>query len=199
VAELHRSSAYLVRRAALASSSVTSGALDGLSRRYPVLPDNERSQAHIPGPDQVSMERVMAVLANKEQPVLRAVLPAGMATAGAALAGVVRIHRDTDAASQRCFIGEESAEFGKCPPRGVVVGPSLLFACPLALLSFGALANASQLFQTKKDVGMGVQDLFGDGVINAQRSPVSSACCMAMRRRVALRVPWRWSLFCKRA
>src|ERR1051326_401165 len=65
-----------------------------LPRADPVLPNQQRSQTDIPGPNQVSMQCELAVLTPKEQPVLRAIGAAGMATAGAGLAGVVRIDPD---------------------------------------------------------------------------------------------------------
>src|SRR5215470_3696491 len=58
-----------------------------LPRADPVLPNQQRPQTDIPGPDQVSVQRELALLADKEQPVFRAVRAAGMATAWAALTG----------------------------------------------------------------------------------------------------------------
>jgi hypothetical protein len=55
------------------------------------------------------MERGVALLADKAQPVLGTVLFAGEATAWAALAGVVRIHADAATACQSGFVGEQSA------------------------------------------------------------------------------------------
>ena len=98
MARLHRSPAYLERRAVLASPSDPSGAIDGLSRCHPVLPDDKRSQADIPGPDEVGMEGELTVLAHKEQAVVGTVLPAGVSTVRAGLTGVVRIHADAAAA-----------------------------------------------------------------------------------------------------
>ena len=46
-----------------------------------------------------------------------------------------------------------------------------LFPLATALAPFGALANASQLFQTNEALGIGVQDVLGDGVIRAQLKP----------------------------
>jgi hypothetical protein len=95
VAGLHRNSAYLERRAALASLSDPSGASDGLSRRHPVLPDDERSQANIPGAHQIGVQGVLALAAHKEQPLPGPVLAAGEATARAGL--VARVGIDLDA------------------------------------------------------------------------------------------------------
>src|SRR5690242_5560279 len=94
-----------------------------------------------------------------------------MATAGAGLAGVVRIDTDAHAARQRCFIGEQLAQFRKRPFRGVVVGPSLLLCRLFAPLAFGPVAKASQVFHAKETRGMGVQDLFADRMIGAQLEP----------------------------
>jgi hypothetical protein len=85
------------------------------------LPDNERSQADIPGSDQIGMEGEAAVLADKEQAVPGTILSAGVATARAALAGVVGINRDTDAARQGGFVGQQSAEFRKRPAGGMAI------------------------------------------------------------------------------
>jgi hypothetical protein len=104
VARLHRSPVYLERHAVLASRSDPSGALDGLSRCHPVLPDDKRSQANIPGPDQIGMERNMALLAHKEQAGPRAIPFARVATAWTALTGVVGIHLDAQGTSQCGFV-----------------------------------------------------------------------------------------------
>src|SRR6516225_6539891 len=94
VAELHRNSAYLERRAALASLSVTSGASDGLSRGHPVVPDDQRSHSDIPGTHQIGVQGVPALLTDEEQTLPGPVLTAGVAAARAGLAGIVGIHLD---------------------------------------------------------------------------------------------------------
>ena len=142
-----------------------------LPRADPVVPNQQRSQTDIPGPDQISVEGHVTVLADKEQAVLWAVRAAGMATAWAALAGIVSIHPDAHAAHQDRFIGEQLAEFGKRPLGGVPIGAPLFLAGLLAMPAFGPVANAGQVFQAKETRGMGVQDLFGDGMIGAQLQP----------------------------
>jgi hypothetical protein len=89
----------------------------------------------------------VALLTDKEQPVLRAVLPAGMATAWTALAGVVGIYRDTDATCQGGFVGEQSAQFGKRPASGMAIGVvcfgrhgDKLFPFAALFATFGAFA-----------------------------------------------------------
>jgi hypothetical protein len=138
VARLHRNSAYLVRHAALASRSDPSGALDGLSRCHPVVPNDKRSQAHIPGTHEVGMEGKLAVLAHKKQPVIGTVLPAGVATTRASLVALVGIHADAATACQGGFVGQQSTQFGKGPAGGM----------PIRLAGFGrhwnkVLAEAS--------------------------------------------------------
>ena len=135
------------------------------------MPNQQRSQTDISGPHQIGVQRELALLADKEQAVLWAVRAAGMATAGAALAGVVSIHPDAHPAHQDRFIGEQLAQFGKRPLGGVPIGAPLFLAGLLAMPAFGPVSNAGQVFQAKETRGMGVQDLFGDGVIGAQLEP----------------------------
>ena len=152
------------------------------------------------------MEGELTVLADKEQPVLGTVLSARVATARAGLTGVVGIHADAAAASQGRFVGEQSAQLGKRPLRGMPIrlagfrgnrNQVLALAAPLA--TSRPLANASQVFQADQALGMGVKEVLGDGVIGAQLEPSRLAWPMAIRRRVAERVPLRWSRFCRRA
>ena len=107
VARLHRSPAYLERRAVLASLSVTSGTFDGLSRCHPARLDGKRSQADIPGTHQVGMEGELTVLAHKEQPVLGTVLSARVATARTSLTGVVGIDLHTGTPRERRLIRQQ--------------------------------------------------------------------------------------------
>ena len=127
MARLHRSPAYLERRAVLASRSATSGALEGLSRCYPVLSDDKRSQADIPGTHEVGMEGALTVLAHKEQAVLGTVLPARVATARTGLMAPVRIHADAATARQGRFVGQQFPQFGKGPLGGMPVRASGLW------------------------------------------------------------------------
>src|SRR5262245_62143475 len=172
---LHRNSAYLERRAALASRSVPSGASDGLPRRDPDVPDHERSQANIPGTHQISMERVMAVLTDKEQACLRVILLARMTAARAPLAGVVCIDADAAASRQDGFVGEQFTQLGKRPAGRMAVGLARfgrdghqLVALAAVLSAPGALANAGQRFQSDEGVRLGIQDTPGTRVIGAQ-------------------------------
>ena len=151
------------------------------------------------------MEGELAVLADKEQPLLRTVLPARIAAARTGLTGAVRIHADAATPCQSSFVGQQPAEFGKRPLRGMSIrlagfggNRDQLLALATPLATFCPLADASQIFQADETVGMGVQDLLGDGVVGAQLEP-SLSLPMAMRRRVAKRVPLRWSRCCRRA
>ena len=124
------------------------------------------------------MEGTLTVLAHKEQAALGTVLPAGVAAARAGLTGVVGIHADAATACQGRFVGEQSAEFGKRPLRGMPIrlagsggNRDQLLALATPLATFRPLADASQIFQADETVRMGVQDLPGDGVVGAQLEP----------------------------
>ena len=101
----------------------------------------------------------MAVLADKEQPLLGSVLFARKATARACLAGIMGIHLDAQRARQDRFIGEKAMQFRKRPLRGVLVGPALLLRSFLAPLAFRPFSDAIQLFQADESVGVRVQDV----------------------------------------
>ena len=117
------------------------------------------------------MEGDMALLADKERPVLGTVLPAREATTWATLTGVVRIHTDADAAHQGCFVGEQAAQFRKGPAGRMPIGLALLLTRLSAVFAFGSVSYARQGFQTNETVGMGIQDVLGNGVIDAQLKP----------------------------
>ena len=143
----------------------------------------------------------MALLTHKKQPVLGTVLPARVAAARATLAGVVGVHADAATACQGRLVGQQSAQLRKGPTSSMPIGLARfgghgnhLLALAAFLAAFGPLANAGEVFQADQAVGIGVQDLLGDGVVGAQLKP-SLSLAMAIRRRVALRVPLRWSRF----
>ncbi len=142
-----------------------------LPRADPILPVEPRAQAGIPGPHEISVQGELALLAHKEQPVVGAVRAASEATAWTTLAGVVGIHADAATPGQSRLIGEQPAQLRTRPFRGVPVGASLFFRRLFPPLALGALADASQLFQAKETVGMGIQDLLSKGVIAAQLEP----------------------------
>ena len=146
------------------------------------------------------MEGALTVLAHKEQAVLGTVLSAGVAAARAGLTGVVGIHANAATACQGRFVGEQSAEFRKRPLGGMSIrlagsggNQNQLLALATPLATFCPLADASQIFQADETVGMGVQDLLGDGVVGAQLEP--SRLPAPWRSVAAWRsqVPLRWS------
>ena len=120
----------------------------------------------------------MALLADKEQALPGTVPLAGVATAGAALAGEVRIHTDAATVIQSGFVGQQTTEFRKSPLRGVPVGFAgfggnwhQVFALAALRAAFGPLTNTREVFQANQTVGMGVQDVLGDGMVGAQLEP----------------------------
>src|SRR5258707_13103142 len=59
------------------------------ARAHPVLPGEQRSEGHIPGPNQVRMEDEMARLTEEQQALLGAVVRRGIAAPWARLAGLM--------------------------------------------------------------------------------------------------------------
>ncbi len=120
----------------------------------------------------------MALLAHKGQSVVGTILLARVATRGAALAGVVRIHTDAPTACQGGFVGQQSTEFGKGPTGGMSIclaglggNWDKLFALAAPRASLPSLADAREVFQANQAVGMGIQDVLDDRVIGAQLEP----------------------------
>src|SRR6516165_2790307 len=107
------------------------------------------------------------VLANEQQPFTRAVLISGMAAHWALLRGVIRIHLDRKSTEERGFVADQIVQFSKRPLRIHAIGFAGLwgdrlgaFAVLLAssFPAFGALANISQVFQSKKRMWMLLND-----------------------------------------
>ena len=124
------------------------------------------------------MEGKMAVLTDKEQTLLRTVLPAGVATARTALAGVVGIYCDTEATRQGRFVGQQSAELCKGPAGGMAIRfpcfgryGDLVLSLASFPVAFRPFANARKLFQTNQALGVGIQEVLGDRVVGAQLEP----------------------------
>jgi hypothetical protein len=99
------------------------------------------------------MQGVLALDADKEQPVLGPVALGGTPAARTGLTGIVRIHFDAETPSQGRLIGEQSLQFGKGPFARVSIGAACLlrhwdepFAFPAACATPDAFADASQLF-----------------------------------------------------
>lgn len=124
----------------------------------------------------------MTVLADKEQALVRTILPCDMPTLWACLAGVVRIYLDAERTGQYSFVGNEALQLGKGPFGGMMIGLALFRGQGQKFLAFApllrawfALSNTSQVFQTNEGVGMGVNDALGNGVIRVQLKPSLSS------------------------
>ena len=113
----------------------------------------------------------MTALTHEAQSLLGPVLWADIATARACLAGVVGIYLHTEGTGTHRFIVQETAQLRKGPATGVAVGSALLLRGLFAVLPFGALTNARQLFQANKTVGMGVQNVLTDRMVRVQLQP----------------------------
>jgi hypothetical protein len=124
------------------------------------------------------MQDALIVLADKAQPVLGTVLPAGGATARTGLMAPVRIDAAAATACQGRFVGEPLPHLGKRPLGSLPIRASGLWGNPDQPLAHATpfatsrpLADARQVFQADETAGMGVQDLPGDGVVGAQPEP----------------------------
>jgi len=113
----------------------------------------------------------MAVLANKEQALLRAIPFAGKAALGTGLTGIVSICLDTDAPGLLGFVPDEGMQFRKGPRGRVPIGRALLQAGFLAVFPFGALPDAREVFQADESMGVRVQEMLADGVVGIQLQP----------------------------
>ena len=113
----------------------------------------------------------MAILTDKEQPLLGAIGRAGIATARACLTGVVGVHFHTERAREDGLIVQEAVQLGKRPCGSVAIGPALLFARLLALLALRSVSDTGQGFQTDERMGVGVQDVLTDGMVRIQLQP----------------------------
>jgi hypothetical protein len=117
----------------------------------------------------------MALLADKEQPLLRTVRLSRIPAPGAHLAGIVRIHLDTQASGQPCLVLQEGLQFCKGTLGGMPVDSALLLARLLTILPFGPLPDASQVFQADERMGMGIQDMAAYGVVGLLFQPSLSS------------------------
>ena len=77
-------------------------------RRHPVLLGDERSQGNVTSPNQITMEREMTVLTDKEQAVLGAVVLAGVSSTRSSLRGEAGIDFDRHAPSKDGFVGDHA-------------------------------------------------------------------------------------------
>lgn len=82
----------------------------------------------------------MAVLADKEQALARAVGVSHMPTHGTRLAGVVSIDSDCHTAMQEGFVSNHTLQFSKAPLGVGNIGFALLLARFLALLASSSLS-----------------------------------------------------------
>src|SRR5260370_9693273 len=89
------------------------------ARAHPVLPGEQRSEGHIPGPDQVRMEDEMARLTEEQQPLLGAVVRRGVAAPWARLAGLIGVHLYGHAARKQRLVRDIPVHLDEGPLRRV--------------------------------------------------------------------------------
>src|SRR6266567_41983 len=100
------------------------------------------------------MERLLAVLTDKQESFVRAIDITGMSTHRACEATVVDIYLDCHAAMQERLIGNHALQLGKGPLGGGGVGLTLLAAGFLAFASLCPFTNVCQVFQADQAVGV---------------------------------------------
>src|SRR3982075_1187576 len=124
------------------------------------------------------MERILAILTDKQQAFVGTVLFAGVAAPGTSLAGVVGIHFDRHRPRQRGFIGNDTVQFRK-GPRSVTPIRTTLFRCQWKeLLAFpslctagGVFTNVCQVLQANEGMRVPFYKVFRDGMIRVQLQP----------------------------
>ena len=55
----------------------------------------------------------------------------------------------------------------------MLVGPALLATCFLAMAAFGAFPDVGKVFNTDDAIGVGINDISCDGVVDSKLQPVS--------------------------
>ena len=121
------------------------------------------------------MEGILAMLADKQQPLVRTIGSTGMPAHRARLARVVRVYFDRHRAMQEGFVSNHAVQFRKSPFGVGGIGLSLLLVRLVAFLAAGSLADVFQIFQTDELMGVPGHDAFRDSMIGVLRSPVSLA------------------------
>src|SRR5258708_16877907 len=111
------------------------------------------------------MKGIVATLTDKQQPLLRAIVFAGIAAPRAGLTGVVGVHFDRHTATESRLVRDVAMQFGKGPLRGMAICSPLLLARPLALATFDALANICQVLQADEPVAGRVPDPATDPIV----------------------------------
>ena len=128
----------------------------------------------------------MAVLTDKEQPLVGAIGIRGVSTSGASLACIVGIHLDSHRTVQESLRGDHGLQLSKRPLGVSRVRFALLLRRFLALLAFRSLADICQIFQSNQTVWVLFHDAPRDHMIGVLLQPSLSsanrhktACCGA--------------------
>ncbi len=121
------------------------------------------------------MERVMTVLTDKHQAMVRPIGITGMSTHRASLARVVGIHLDGHAPAQEGFVGNHALQLGKRPLGVGSVGLPLLLGRFLAMLAPGSLSDVCQVLQPDKTTWVSGHDGLSDHMIGVGFQPSLSS------------------------
>jgi len=142
------------------------------ARTHPILSHEQRSQGHIPRPDQIRMKGVMTLLTHKEQALTRAIIFGRMPTHGTRFR-IVGVHFDRHTAMQEGFIGNHALQLGKRPRTVSGVPLTLLFTRLFAFLASGTLSNVGQVLKANERVRRPLNNPLTHDMISVLRSPVS--------------------------
>jgi hypothetical protein len=139
------------------------------------LSDEERSHRDIASTNQISMERIMTVLTDKQQTFVGPILFAGLPTDGARLRSVVGINLNRHAVVQQGFIGDHAMQLGKGPFGESSIGFPLLLARLFAFASFGSFTNVCQVLQSDQAMWVLFNDVFGNDMMSVLLQPSLSS------------------------
>src|SRR6266487_3128355 len=117
------------------------------------------------------MERVMAVLTDEEQALVRAIGITGVSTHRTSLACVVCIYLDDHRAMQQGLIRKHAVQLGKRPLGVGGIGLALLLARLFAPFARDAFSDVCQLFQADETVWVLGHDTLRDFMIGVLLQP----------------------------
>ena len=121
------------------------------------------------------MERIPTMLTAKQQPMIGAVLTAGVSTDGTGLRRIVGIHLDRHTISLQGFVGNHGVQLAKGPLGEGGVGSPLLLAGAFARASCRSVSNVGQVFQSDQATRMLRDDARGNDMIGVGFQPSLSS------------------------
>src|SRR5215469_16154083 len=121
------------------------------------------------------MERIVAVLTEKQQAFVRAVGFTSVSTPRARLTCIVGIHLDGHRSVQERFVGNHALQFGKRPLGVGCIGLPLLLRGLFAMLVPGALSDVYQVLKSDQAMWVSGHNALGDHMIGVLLQPSLSS------------------------